>query len=101
MITKFNTDRNTFEESQKRELITITKTIGTARLKRLRYPELKTHIGVHRHFSADSFYSSRLSPGAAAGLGNNITAPVGTATATAALSSPLSSPSPSKKIKVH
>jgi hypothetical protein len=95
MITKFNTDRNTFEESQKRELITITKTIGTARLKRLRYPELKTHIGVHRHFSADSFYSSRLSPGAAAGLGNN------TATATAALSSPLSSPSPSKKIKVH
>jgi len=101
MITKFNTDRNTFQESQKRDLTTIKNKMYTARLRRLRYPELKTHIGVHRHFSADSFSSRFSRVRAAAGLGNNITAPVGTATATAALSSPLSSPSPSKNRKVN
>ena len=73
MITKFNTDRNTFHESQKRELITIKNKMYTACLMRLRHPDQMKHIGVHRYFSADSF-SSRLSQGAAAGLGNNITA---------------------------
>ena len=71
MITKFNTARNTFQESQKKELITIKNKMYTARLVRLRHPDQMKHIGVHRYFSAVSF-SSRLSPGA--GLGNNITA---------------------------